>query len=64
MITRTKNTIKIPHEDWEKMKKHPSFSDTIELIEDIADYESSKKTKGKDLILKQYLKKRGLRNNS
>ncbi len=64
MLTKTKKHIQIPREEWDKMKKNPAFSDTIELLEDISDLERAKKVKGEDLTLEQYLKKRGLRNNS
>ncbi|MBU1680191.1 MAG: hypothetical protein KKD86_15310 [Bacteroidetes bacterium] len=46
------------------MKKNPAFSDALELLEDISDLEKSKKVKGKDLTLAQYLKKRDVRNNN
>jgi len=64
MITKTKKNIQIPREDWEKMKKNPTFSETLELLEDIVDFEKAKKMKGKNLSLEQYLKKRGLQNNN
>ncbi len=64
MLTKTKKHIQIPREEWEKMKKNPAFSDAIELLEDISDLEKAKKVKGKNLTLEQYLKKRGLQNNS
>jgi len=64
MLTKTKKHIQVPREDWEEMKKNPAFSDALELIEDISDLEKSKKVKGKDLTLAQYLKKRNVRNNN
>lgn len=63
MITKTKNSIKISRDEWEKMRKNPAFSEAVELIEDMADLKSAKSLKGKDISLKQYLKKRDLRNN-
>ncbi|MDP2036543.1 MAG: hypothetical protein Q8L04_04105 [Ignavibacteria bacterium] len=63
MITKTKTHVKIPREDWEKMKKNPALSDSIELMEDMVDYKVSKLVKGKDISLEQYLQKRGLPNN-
>lgn len=64
MLTKTKKQVQIPLEEWEKMKKNPVFSDTIELLEDISDLERAKKVKGKDLTLGQYLKRRDLRSNN
>ena len=58
MLTKTKKQIQIPLKDWEEMKKNPALADTIELLEDIYDLEKAKKTKGVDLTLEQYLKKR------
>jgi hypothetical protein len=63
MITKSKSGIKISRKEWENMRNNPVFSDTIELLEDIADYKSAKNTKGKDLTVEQYLEKRGLLNN-
>lgn len=63
MLTKTKTHIRIPRKDWEKIKKNPAFSEAIELLEDVADLESAKEIRGKDLTLGQYLKKRGIRNN-
>lgn len=60
MITKTKTHVKIPREDWEKMKKNPALSDSIELMEDMVDYKASKLVKGKDISIEQYLQKRGL----
>ena len=40
------------------MKNNHALADTIELLEDIYDLEKAKKTKGVDLTLEQYLKKR------
>ncbi len=42
-LTKTKSHIKIAHSDWEKMKKNPALSETIELLEDISDLEKAKK---------------------
>ena len=59
-ITKTKSHIKIERSEWEKLKKNPTTSETIELLEDISDLEKAKKISGKSLSLKEYLKKRGL----
>lgn len=59
-LQKTKKHIKIATSDWEKLKKNPVLSDTIELLEDISDLEKAKKIKGKSLTIEQYLKKRGL----
>ena len=64
MLVKTKKHVRIPREEWEKMKKNPAFSEAVELLEDIAELEKAKKVKGKSLTLKQYLKKRGLKNNN
>lgn len=59
-ITKTKSHIKIARSEWEKLKKNPATSETIELLEDISDLEKAKKISGKSLLLEEYLKKRGL----
>jgi hypothetical protein len=59
-IIKTKKQIKIKSSDWEKLKKNPALSETIELLEDISDLEKAKSVKGKSLTIEQYLKKRGL----
>lgn len=64
MITKTKKHIQIPIAEWEKMKKNPTFSELIELMEDINDLESARKIKGKDLTLDEYLNSRGLSINN
>ena len=64
MITKTKKHIQIPRKYWEKMKKNPTFSEAVELLEDINDLEKAKKVKGKSLSLDQYLKKRDIQNNN
>ncbi len=64
MLTKTKKQIQIPREEWDKMKTNPAFSDTLELLEDMADLEKAKKVKGKDLTIDQYLAKRELQDNS
>jgi hypothetical protein len=64
MLIKTKKHVRIPREEWEEMKKNPAFSEAVELLEDIADMDKAKRMKGKDLTLKQYLKKRGLQNNN
>jgi len=64
MISKTKTGVKISRDEWEKMKKNPSFSEAIELLEDVADLEAAKTVKGKDILLTQYLQKSGLRNNT
>jgi hypothetical protein len=63
MITKTKNTVRISRKEWERMKKNPTLSEAVELLEDIADFEAAKRSHGKDMTLKQYLKKRGIRSN-
>ena len=57
MLTKTKKQVQIPIKDWDKMKQNPTFSEVIELLEDISDFEEAKKVKGKDLTLEQYLRK-------
>jgi len=59
-ITKTKSHIKIARSEWEKLKKNPTTSEIIELIEDISDFEKAKKISGKSISLEGYLKKRGL----
>jgi len=59
-IIKTKKQVKIQASDWEKLKKNPVMSETIELLEDISDLEKAKKVRGKSLTLEQYLTKRGL----
>lgn len=59
-ITKTKSHIKIARSDWEKLKKNPATSETIELLEDMSDLEKAKKVSGKNIPLEAYLKKRGL----
>lgn len=59
-ITKTKSHIKIARSDWEKLKKNPATSETIELLEDMSDLEKAKKVSGKSISLETYLKKRGL----
>lgn len=63
MIKKTKAGIRISREEWERMKNNPAFGEIVELLEDVADLESAKNAKGKDLTLEKYLEKRGLRNN-
>lgn len=64
MITKTKKDVKIPISDWEKMRKNPTFSETVELLEDIADLKLAKSVRGKDITLHHYIKKRGIRNSN
>ena len=64
MLTKTKNQIQIPRDEWNKMKKNPALCDVIELLEDILDLERAKKVKGNDITLEKYLSKRELRNNN
>ena len=64
MITESKKDVRIPIEEWEKLKENPAIADTLELLEDIADLENSKKEKGEDISLKDYLEKRGLSDKS
>ena len=59
-ISKTKKQVKIATSDWEKLKKNPVMSETIELLEDISDLEKAKKVRGKNLTIEQYLRKRGL----
>jgi hypothetical protein len=59
-LTKTKTLVKIVRSDWEKMKKNPVLSETLELMEDISDLEKAKKIRGKSISIEQYLKKRGL----
>jgi hypothetical protein len=59
-ITKTKSHVKISRSDWEKMNKNPALCETIELLEDISDFEKAKKNQGKTISLEQYLKKRGI----
>ena len=59
-ITKTKSHIKIARSDWEKLKKNPATSETIELLEDLSDLEKAKKVSGKGISLEAYLKKRGI----
>ncbi|MFN0159131.1 MAG: hypothetical protein ACKVRP_13800 [Bacteroidota bacterium] len=59
----TKTDVRISRRDWEKLRKNPSFSELIELLEDDRDLQAAKRVRGKDLMLQQYLTKRGIRNN-
>ena len=59
-ISKTKKQIKIATSGWEKLKKNPVMSETLELLEDISDLEKAKKVRGKSLTIEQYLSKRGL----
>ena len=59
-LKKTKKQIKIVSTDWEKLKKNPILSETIELLEDISDFEDAKKVRGKSITIEKYLKKRGL----
>ena len=59
-IIKTKKQVKIQASDWEKLKKNPVMSETLELLEDISDLEKAKKVRGKSLTVEQYLIKRGL----
>lgn len=61
-IVKTKKQVKIQASDWEKLKKNPVMSETLELLEDISDLEKAKKVRGKSLTVEQYLTKRGLLN--
>ncbi|MBA4407234.1 hypothetical protein C0389_08175 [bacterium] len=63
-LTKTKSHVKIARSDWEKMKKNPALSETIELLEDISDMEKAKKNQDKCISLEQYLKKRGIWNSN
>ena len=59
-ISKTKKQVKIAASDWEKLKKNPVMSETIELLEDISDLEKAKKVRGKSLTIEQYLTKRDI----
>jgi hypothetical protein len=63
MLTKSKNHVRIPRKDWERLKKNPQFSHLIELLEDRADLEAAKRVGGKEMTLNQYLTKRGVRNH-
>ena len=56
--------MRIPRKEWDKLKNNPNFTELIELLEDRADLKTARGIQGEDLTLKQYLKKRGIRNNS
>ncbi len=62
MLTKSRTHIKIPLDEWERLKKNPALADTIELLEDISDLEGAKKIKGDDLTIEEYLAKRELSN--
>ncbi len=64
MLTKNKKQVQIPRKEWDKMKENPAFSEVIELLEDISDFEEAKKVKGKELTLEQYMSKRELSNNN
>jgi len=55
MLTKNKKQVQIPRKEWDKMKENPTFSEVIELLEDVSDLEKAKKVKGKELTLEQYL---------
>jgi len=59
-LTKTKTHIKIARNEWEKLKRNPALSETLELLEDISDLEKAKKISGKSISLEDYLKKRGI----
>ncbi|MGB5530663.1 MAG: hypothetical protein WBQ32_11910 [Ignavibacteriaceae bacterium] len=59
-ISKTKKQVKISTSDWEKLKKNPVMSETLELLEDISDLEKAKKVRGKSMTIEQYLTKRGI----
>ncbi|MBM2839931.1 MAG: hypothetical protein HW412_459 [Bacteroidetes bacterium] len=61
MLTKTKTEVRISRRDWEKLRRNPSFSELIELLEDGRDLQEAKRIRGKDLTLSQYLAKRGIR---
>jgi hypothetical protein len=63
MLTKTKNQVRISRRDWEMLRRNPSFSELIELLEDARDLQEAKRIRGKNLTLRQYLTKRGIRNN-
>jgi hypothetical protein len=61
MLTKTSKDVRIPRAEWNRLKRNPSFSDLVELLEDRADLQAAKKVRGKSLTLSQYLEKRGIR---
>jgi hypothetical protein len=63
MLTKTKSKVRISRRDWEKLRRNPSFTELIELLEDARDLQEAKRIRGKDLTLRQYLTKCGIRNN-
>ncbi len=63
MITKSKSDVRISRKNWERLRRNPSFSELVELLEDQTDLEAAKKIRGKDLTLSQYLAKRGIQNN-
>lgn len=64
MLTKTTTEVRIPIKEWEKLKKNPSFTDLIEMLEDRAALREAKQVRGKDITLNRYLEKRGLRNHT
>ena len=64
MLTKTKSDVRISRRDWEKLRRNPSFTELIELLEDEKDLRDSKRVRGKDITLQQYLTKRGIRNST
>lgn len=63
MLTKTRTSIRIPRDEWERLRKNPSFRDLIELLEDDRDLRVARRVRGKDMTLAQYLKKRGIPNH-
>lgn len=64
MLTKDQTYVRIPRKEWEKLRQIPTFAEVIELLEDQNDLQVAKRVNGKDISLKIYLKKRGIRNNT
>jgi hypothetical protein len=64
MLTKTQKEIRIPRKEWERSKKNPNFSELFELLEDREDPQAAKRRRGKDVTVAEFLKKRGIRNNT
>ncbi len=64
MLTKDRSYVRIPRKEWEKLRSIPTFAEAIELLEDQTDLLAAKRINGKDISLKEYLKKRGIRSNT
>ena len=62
MLSKTKTDVRIPRDEWNRLKRNPSFRDLVELLEDREDLQAAKKVRGKTLTLNRYMERRGLRN--